>query len=460
MGGDLPKAIVRTREKPLLDHVLDALAVLAPEQTVLVAGHRRELLEAHLAHSPSAAQHSIQVVHQPEQLGTGHAVQCALPALSGFAGTVVITYADHPLFTPATLKLLTDLHHFKRATLTLLSFPASPPHGYGRIVRSADGAVSGIVEARDCNPEQQLLPECNSGVYAVDSAFLGPALRGLTNQNAQGEFYLTDIVATAAREGQRIAVCALNDGTEAAGVNSPAELAAVNLVLARRHLGLLQQAGVVFEAPDTCAVDATVQIAAGVTIGPNVQLCGNTTIAAGVTIEGTARIIDSHLEAGAVIKLGSRIEGSHVGAHASVGPFANIRPHSTLGPGSRIGNFVETKAATLAAGAKASHLTYLGDCTVGADSNIGAGTITVNYDGYKKSHTEIGAGVFIGSNSSLIAPVSIGDGALVAAGSVITRDVPADSLALGRARQEIKPDWAKRRRARISAASDGGGAAD
>ena len=446
MGGDLPKAITQTREKALIDHLLDAVAPLKPAKTIVVAGHKQELLRAHLTSSPSAKAHSLEIAIQEQQLGTGHAVKCALPALKDFKGTVLITYADHPLFTTNTLNHFISYHSFKKATLSMLSFRAPPPNGYGKVIRDAKGDVVRITEAKDCNPEESLITEVNSGFYAVDSAFLKPAIESLSNSNAQGEYYLTDIVEKASKEGQTVAAFPLSDATEAAGVNTPLELALVNEVLAQRHIHQLQSDGVVFVDPKSCFLDANVSIAPGAHIGPNVQLRGDTTIATDVVIEGTAIIKSSTIGERAVIKLGSHVEHASVGEETSVGPFAHVRPGSKLGAHCRIGNFVETKNATLHDGAKASHLTYLGDCVVGKDTNIGAGTITCNYDGYKKATTSIGEGVFIGSNSALVAPVTIGNGALIAAGSVITRDVPSEALALGRAKQENKEQWAKRRR--------------
>jgi bifunctional UDP-N-acetylglucosamine pyrophosphorylase/glucosamine-1-phosphate N-acetyltransferase len=446
MGGDLPKAVTQTREKALIDHLLDAVRPLKPSKTVVVAGHKQDVLRAHLAKTSSAQGHTLEIVTQDQQLGTGHAVKCALPALEGFQGTVLITYADHPLFTTETLELFTTYHSFKKSTLTMISFKAPPPNGYGKVVRDEKGNILRITEAKDCNPDEALISEVNSGFYAVDSAFLKPALESLTTNNAQGEYYLTDIVEKAAKEGQTVTAFPLADATEAAGVNTPYELALVNDVLAQRHITKLQREGISFLDPKSCFIDPHVTIAAGAHIGPNVQLRGSTRIAAGAVIEGTAIIKDSIIAENAVIKLGSHIEGSTIGRETSVGPFAHVRPGSNVGDHCRIGNFVETKNTTLHDGAKASHLTYLGDCVVGKDSNIGAGTITCNYDGYNKSKTTIGAGVFIGSNSALVAPVKIGDGALVAAGSVITRDVPPDALGLGRARQENKEAWAKQRR--------------
>lgn len=446
MGGDLPKAIAQTREKALIDHLLDAVAPLKPAKTIVVAGHKQELLKSHLTSSQSANGHHIEVAIQDQQLGTGHAVKCALSALADFKGTVLITYADHPLFTADTLNLFLSYHSFKKATLTMLSFKAPPPNGYGKVIRDAKGAVLRITESKDCNPEEALISEVNSGFYAVDSAFLKPAIEALSNNNAQGEYYLTDIVEKASKEGQTVAAFPLSDATEAAGVNTPLELALVNEVLAQRQIHRLQSEGVIFVDPKSCFLDAHVSIAPGARIGPNVQLRGTTSIAASAVIEGTAIIKNSTIGKGAVIKLGSHVEDASVGEETSVGPFAHVRPGSKLGAHCRVGNFVETKNATLNDGAKASHLTYLGDCVVGKDTNIGAGTITCNYDGYKKATTTIGEGVFIGSNSALVAPLTIGNGALVAAGSVITRDVPSDALALGRAKQENKEQWAKRRR--------------
>ena len=452
MGGDLPKALTQTREKALIDHLLDAIQPLKPAKTVVVAGHKQEELTAYLATSPSAKGHSIDIAIQDQQLGTGHAVKCALPALKDFKGTVLITYADHPLFTTETLDLFLKYHSFKKATATLLSFKAPPPNGYGKIIRDAKGGVLRITEAKDCNPEEALTAEVNSGFYAVDSAFLKPAVESLESNNAQGEYYLTDIIEKASKEGQTVAAFPLSDASEAAGVNTPHELALVNEVLAQRQIQRLQNEGVIFTDPKSCFIDAHVTISPGACVGPNVQLRGKTTIGAHAVIDGTAIIKDSSVGPRAIIKLGSHVEGASIGEETTVGPFANVRPGSKLGAHCRIGNFVETKNAILHDGAKASHLSYLGDCEVGKESNIGAGTITCNYDGYNKASTTIGKGVFIGSNSALVAPVTIGDGALIAAGSVITRDVPPDALGLGRARQENKEEWARLRRKSLETA--------
>jgi bifunctional UDP-N-acetylglucosamine pyrophosphorylase/glucosamine-1-phosphate N-acetyltransferase len=446
LGGDNPKAITQTREGALIDLVLSSLATLKPTKTVIVVGHKRELVEKHVRASIAAQGHSIEFAFQEEQLGTGHAVRCALPQLANCKGTVVLTYADHPLFTSETLTHFLSYHSFKKATVSMISFTAPPPHSYGRIVRGAKGEVLRITEAKDCNPEELLIAEANSGVYAVDSSFLKPAIESLSNSNAQKEYYLTDIVAKATKEGQSVCAFPLGDAREAAGVNTLSDLSFVNSVLAQRQMYALQGSGVLFDDPSSCTIDPSVTIEPSARIGPHVQLKGTTRIGANAVLEGSSLIIDSAIHTGASVRLGCRVEGSIIGEDTSVGPFAHLRPGTNLGADCRVGNFVETKNAHLADGAKASHLTYLGDCSVGKDSNIGAGTITCNYDGYKKSKTTIGQGVFIGSNSCLVAPLTIGDGALVGAGSVITKDVPADALALGRAEQTEKLGWAKARR--------------
>lgn len=447
MGGDLPKAMVRTREKSLIEHVLDATATLRPLKTVIVTGHKREIIEPFVSTSPSAAQHKIAFAHQPKQLGTGDAVKHALPVLGDFRGSILILSADAPLIESETLELFVKYHSSKKATVSLISFHAAPPSPYGRLIRNnKTGELEAIVEAKDCNIEQVLVDEVNSSIYAVDSAFIKPAIESLTNDNAQGELYLTDIVSKAHKEGQVISTFKLSDSEEALGVNTPSELSEVNRILGKRAISKLMEEGVEMLSPETCMVDSTVKVHPGAIIGPNVQLKGTTEIAKGVLIEGTAVIVDSKVSEGAEIRLGCRIEGAAIGPKAAVGPFAHIRPGTSIGSEAKIGNFVETKKAIIADGAKASHLTYLGDCKIGKDTNIGAGTITCNYDGKNKFETIIGDNVFIGSNTALVAPVKIGDGALIGAGSVITKDVPAESLGLTRPELVIKEGWTKRKK--------------
>jgi bifunctional UDP-N-acetylglucosamine pyrophosphorylase/glucosamine-1-phosphate N-acetyltransferase len=444
LGGEIPKALVRTRQASLIGHVLEGVKDLNPKKTVVVVGHGRELVEQHLQESPYHSKLNITFAYQETQQGTGDAVRAALPELEGHTGTVVITYADHPLFRAETLRHFIEYHQHKNATLSMISFQSAPPNSYGKIVRDAKGNILRITENKDCNPEERLVSEVNSGVYAVDSSFLKPAIDSLTNENAQNEYYLTDIVQKATSEGQSVAAFSLGDPTEAAGVNTNTDLSYVNSILAQRHLRELEESGVIFDAIETCTIEPSVTIQSGARIGPGVHLAGVTTIESGVFCEGYSRIQDTTIDKGAEVRLGCRIESASIGARATVGPFAHIRPGTFLAADVRIGNFVETKNAILDEGAKASHLSYLGDCVVGKNSNIGAGTITCNYDGQKKSQTSIGEGVFVGSNSALVAPVTIKSGALVGAGSVITKNVPENALALGRARQENRENWLKK----------------
>ncbi len=459
IGGELPKAAVQTADGSLVQLVLKVASSLNAESTVVVTGYKRSVVEESVrvgALSGAYSDRGLTFVEQRELLGTGDAVKSALPALSKFLGSVVILCGDVPLLKPETLKRLVEHHHSTSSTVTVLSAHQPLPNSYGRIVRTPDHRfVEQIVEARDCTAEQLLLTETNTGTYVVDSAFLAPALEKLTNSNAQKEYYLTDIVAIASREGQTVSALALLDASEALGVNTPEELLTVNAVLQKRTISRWASAGVQFIDPNSVFMDSSVSIGSGSTIGPAVQLRGSTTIGSNVTIEGTALLIDCSIADNAEIKLGVRAEGARIGEGAMVGPFAHLRSGTDLGPDVKIGNFVETKKATLGKGAKASHLTYLGDCSVGSEANIGAGTITCNYDGYQKSTTIIGKGAFIGSNTSLVAPVTVGDGATIGAGSTITKDVPSDALALTRAPQETRDGWSKRKRSVMEAKKGG-----
>ncbi|MCO6431102.1 MAG: bifunctional UDP-N-acetylglucosamine diphosphorylase/glucosamine-1-phosphate N-acetyltransferase GlmU [Deltaproteobacteria bacterium] len=445
MGSELPKVITRTISKPLINHVLESAAKLAPERIVVVTGHRRELVE-----DAVGGDCCVEFAYQEKQLGTGDAVKSALPALQDFKGAILILYGDCPLLTSSTLVEFRNSHVAANATLSFITSRAESPNQYGRVLRSAGGEVAGIREARDCTPEELLISEVNSGVYLVDSSFLKPAVAALNNDNAQGEYYLTDIVSAAVREGQIVNAWLLEKSEELLGVNNLYDLSLVNRVLHMRNTKELIESGVIVEDPATCYVEEGVKVSPGAVLGPNVKLMGSTVVGRGAVIEGTALIKDSQIGEEAVIKLCTRIEGASVGERCSVGPFANIRPGSLFEPEVKIGNFVETKKARLKQGVKASHLTYLGDCTIGENSNIGAGTITCNYDGYKKYETLIGKGVFIGSNTSLVAPVAVHDGATVGAGSVITKDVEKDALAFTRPVQVSKAGWSRYKREKLS----------
>ena len=439
MALELPKVAVRTEEKALIQHVLSATDMLPFERTIVVTGFQEELVQNVINEgfdSSFYANNKIEFAHQAEQHGTGHAVKCSLDQLKDFTGTVLILFGDVPLVQAETLSNHLKHHEQDKATITLLTFQAEPDSAYGRIVRNSNGQVEKIVQAKDCSANELLNTEVDSGIYAVDSSFLIPAIESLTNDNAQGEYYLTDIVEKAIQEGQAISTYSIVNSEELLGVNDPLQLSQVNQILRRRRAEALILNSVSLADPASFYCDPGVKISSDVKIGPNVQLRGNTSVEKGVVFEGSAYISNCKIDAEALIRFGVRAENAIIGSRASVGPFAHLREGTNIGPEVRLGNFVETKKSTMHKGSKAPHLTYLGDTTVGEAANIGAGTITCNYDGVKKSPTEIGEKAFIGSNSSLVAPVKIGAGATVGAGSVITKDVEPNSLALTRAPQK------------------------
>jgi len=406
--------------KPMLRHLTDSLATLNPARTVVVVGALKEQVEAEVAKKADV------VVQQP-QLGTGHAVLQAAPPLAGFDGKVLVLYGDAPLVPAATMQRLLDALSDDVA-VAVLSFRPEKPGAYGRVIAEA-GAIRKMVEYKDASPAERAETLCNSGLMAVRAADLFPLLARVTNNNAAGEYYLPDVVGLALADG-RACVVIETAADDVAGANSRAELADLEAIFQRRRRTELMAAGVSLQAPETVFFAADTEIAADVEIEPFVVFGPGVKIATG-----------------ARIRAHSHIEGAIIGADCEIGPFARRRPGTVLGKGAKIGNFVETKKAVLGDGAKANHLSYLGDVTVGAKANIGAGTITCNYDGFFKYQTVIGAGAFIGSNSALVAPVTIGDGAIVAAGSTVTRDVNSDALALVRPEQTEKPGWAARFRA-------------
>jgi len=447
MGRDVPKVLICTRSKSLIEHQLETIAKLSPEKVVIVVGHKRGEVEK--AASEYAANYSLKNVEfavQEEQNGTGDAVRTALGNLKNFTGTVLIIYGDIPALKYETLSALFEVHQKEKATLTLIALKGDAENAYGRIVRDDAGNITKIVELKDCSPEQKLIDETNAGIYAVDSSFLGPAVEALTNDNAQGEYYLTDIVEKAYSEGQIIASLVVYDETEIQGVNTLHDLCLVNKTLRMRKVKEFIDSGVVVEDPSSLFIDDEVQIAPGVQIGPSVILKGSTVIEEGVIFEGSAFLKDTHIGKGTVVKFSVRAEGARVGANVMLGPFAHLRPGTVLDDEVKVGNFVESKNSHLEKGAKVSHLSYIGDSTIGSGANIGAGTITANYDGYQKHKTTVGAGASIGSNSVLVAPVTIGEGATVGAGSVISKDVEKDSLVLTRAQLKTKSGWSKAKR--------------
>ncbi|MBI5493691.1 MAG: bifunctional UDP-N-acetylglucosamine diphosphorylase/glucosamine-1-phosphate N-acetyltransferase GlmU [Deltaproteobacteria bacterium] len=440
MKSALPKVLHQAAGLPLVAYPIRAARALNCDPVVVVVGHGADAVTA----AARASWPQVRTALQKEQRGTADAVRCALGEL-GDADRVLILYGDCPLFTAATLGRLIARVEKARAALGVITAVMPDPTGYGRMVRNAAGLVVGIVEHKDCTDAQRTIREVNSGIYLVDRAFLVDALTRVGTGNSQREFYLTDIIRMAADKG---AVADLPvPAEEMAGVNNRADLAGAEGVLWERNRRAALEAGASLRDPPSTFIESTVTVEGDVTLGHGVMLGGNTVVRAGARVDGPSVIIDSDVAAGAHVKSFSHLEGARVGARALVGPYARLRPEAVLEEEVHVGNFVEVKKATLRRGAKANHLSYLGDATVGEKSNVGAGTITCNYDGYGKYLTDIGRDVFIGSDSVLVAPLKIGDGAYVAAGSVVTDDVPANALALGRGRQVNKDGRAEQVRA-------------
>jgi bifunctional UDP-N-acetylglucosamine pyrophosphorylase/glucosamine-1-phosphate N-acetyltransferase len=399
------------------------------------------LINAYLGDKPK-----IQAVIQEPQLGTGHALLQVEPVLAGQTGTVVLLSGDVPLLSPSTLRSLVDTHLSSKAAATVVTATVERPYGYGRIVRIG-GEVARIVEERDASPAEREIKEINSGIYAFELAPLFEALRSIGAQNAQGEYYLPDLVAIYRRRRRPVATWTVSSPSQIRGINSRSELAEVSHMVRQQKNEELMAAGVTLVDPATTYVDVDVQVGQDTVIHPGVHLEGSTRIGAACEIHAGVRIVNATVGDRVTILNHCLIVDSEVGSGCQVGPFAHLRPDSVLGDGAKVGNFVELKKATLGAGAKANHLSYLGDATIGAGANIGAGTITCNYDGTRKHQTTIGEGAFIGSDSTLVAPVTIGDHAYVAAGSAITANVPPGALAVARSRQENKEGWVAKRKA-------------
>jgi bifunctional UDP-N-acetylglucosamine pyrophosphorylase/glucosamine-1-phosphate N-acetyltransferase len=421
MKSALTKVLHEIGGRAMLGHVIDAAETLSPTRMAVVVGD----------HAPEAGEYArrlrddIAVAVQAPPQGTGDAVKQALPALQGFEGAVLVLYADTPLIMPATLRALADKIE-NGAAVAVLGFTPEDVGAYGRLKTNAEGGLEAIVEAKDASDEELRIGFCNSGVMAFDAQFLQSHIGDINNDNAKGEYYLTDMVAIA-RKSDRDCVAIEVDSQEVLGVNSRIELAEAEAVFQNRRRHAAMAAGATLLDPDTVYFSYDTELGKDVVVGQSVVFAPGVKVADNVEI-----------------KAFSHLEGALVSTAASVGPFARLRPGAALGDGAKVGNFVEIKKADLGAGAKVSHLTYIGDAEIGADANIGAGTITCNYDGYDKHKTAIGAGAFIGSNSSLVAPVRIGDGAYVGSGSVITKDVEPDDLAVARGRQAAIKGWAAR----------------
>ena len=411
---------------------------------VVVVGHQAEAVEAALVASLPGA--PLRFAVQEKQLGTAHAVLAARKALRGYDGAVAILSGDVPLLETDTLLQVVRARAREGAPLAFATMTLDAPRGYGRVVRDAGGRPARIAEEKDATDAERAIREVNAGLYCADATFLWKALARVGSDNAQEEFYLTDLVAMAARRDGAVAVDVPPE--EASGVNDREELARAGRVLVRRRARALMRAGVTIEDPDRFDCDEGVEIGPDTTIEPGVRLLGRTRIGAACRIGAGAILRDAVVGHQVAVRPYTLVEEATVGARAILGPFSRVRPGSEIGEEAHVGNFVETKKTVLGKGAKANHLAYLGDATVGAGANIGAGTITCNYDGEKKHPTKIGARAFVGSDSILVAPLEIGDGAYIGAGSVITKDVPAGALGVGRAHQVTKEGWVAERAAR------------
>lgn len=434
MKSELPKVIHKVNGIPMISKIIEVLSELNPEENILILGHKKEEVL-------KVVGENCDYVLQTEQLGTGHAVIQAKEKLQDYDGDVMVLCGDTPLLRESTLKSLYEYHKTSGAVTTILTSIYENPFGYGRIVKE-DGLVKAIVEEKEASDEIKKIKEVNAGVYCFNSKELFRALDRIDNNNEKGEYYLTDVIGIQVSENKKVQSFVLEDNMEILGVNSKVELAQAGKVLRDRKNKELMEDGVILIDPETTYIENNVKVGKDTVIYPGVFLQGNTVIGENCEIIGSTRIIDSTL--GNNIRIESSvIEESIIDEGVTMGPFAHLRPKSHLKEKVHIGNFVEVKKSTLERGVKAGHLTYLGDAQVGENTNIGAGTITCNYDGVNKFKTVIGKEVFIGSDTMLVAPVNIGEKALVGAGSVITKDVPNNSLAVSRSKQIIKTDWRK-----------------
>ena len=450
MRSELAKVLHRAGGRTLLEHVIRACQPLKPAQLLVVVGHQATEVGA-LAESLGA-----QAIIQQPQRGTGHAVQVARRAIRKSAKIAMVVPGDAPLLQTATLAALLDTHRRGEAAATLLSAELDDPIDYGRIVRDSEGRVQAVVEEKAATPEQRAIREVNSSIYSFTLEKLWPALNALRPNNFHRELYLTDAIGFLRQHNERVLAQIAPDANEILGCNTRAHLADVDRVFRARKANELMVSGVTMYLPETIVIDPGVQAGADTILEPGVQLLGETRIGARCKI-GTGSVLrDARVDDGATIGAHSILDNSRVAAGAQVGPFARLRPGADIRAGAHIGNFVEVKNSVIHEGAKANHLSYLGDASVGREANIGAGTITCNYDGVNKNKTSIGNRVFIGSDTALVAPVRVGDGAYVGAGSIITHNVPADALAVARGRQVNKPGWAAKRRREMKKAAHAG----
>lgn len=436
MKSKLYKVLHPVCGKPMVEHIINRVEETKPKEIITIVGHGAEMVKEQLGDRSEYAL-------QAEQLGTGHAVMQAAQFLEGKKGTTLVISGDTPLLTTATLNNLFEYHQGKNASATILTAQAPNPTGYGRIIRDHVGIVEKIVEQKDASPEEVRVKEINTGTYCFDNELLFDALSKLNTDNAQGEYYLTDIIEILKSEGKIVAAYQTEDFDESLGVNDRVALAEANRIMRNRinHQHMLN--GVSFINPEATYIDAGVKIGAETVIEPGVYLKGQTVIGSECLITAGSEIVDSKIGDHVIVK-SSCIEESIVHNHVDIGPFAHLRPKAEIKETAHIGNFVEVKNAKVGEGTKVGHLTYVGDATLGKEINVGCGVVFVNYDGKNKHHTNVGDNAFIGSASNLVAPITVGDGAFIAAGSTINQDVPKDAMGIARARQVNKENYAKK----------------
>jgi len=447
MRSELAKVLHRAGGLPLVEHVVRACQPLKSAQLLVVVGYQAEDVSAVVTGLGA------QTVLQQPQRGTGHAMQIARRAIRRSAKLALVVPGDTPLLRTGTLAALLDAHRRGEAAATIVTAELDDPTDYGRVLRDSEGRVQAIVEEKAATPEQRAIREVNSSIYCFTLSKLWPCLNALRPENAHRELYLTDVIGLLRQRNERVLAHVAPDPQEILGCNTRAALADVDRIFRARKAYELMDSGVTIYLPETVVIDPEVTAGPDTLVEPGVQLLGKTRIGARCKIQTGSVLRDTRVDDDAVIGPHSILDSSRVGLKAEVGPFSRLRPGADIRAGARVGNFVEVKNAVLHEGAKALHLTYLGDASIGSKANIGAGTITCNYDGVAKHHTKIGNGVFIGSDTALVAPVRIGHGAYVAAGSTITENVPSDALALARGRQVNKPGWAAARRKEIARAS-------
>jgi bifunctional UDP-N-acetylglucosamine pyrophosphorylase/glucosamine-1-phosphate N-acetyltransferase len=441
MKSGLVKVMHPLAGKPMVHWPVEAAREAGATRVVLVVGHQAETVQEYFA---GAAEIAFAI--QEEQLGTGHAVACAAPFLTGTGGRVLILCGDVPLIRPATLKGLLEHHEKRAAAVTVLTTHLDNPYGYGRVVKREGGRILRIVEEKDATEEEKGITEVNSGIYCVETEFLFDAVLNLKKDNAQGEYYLTDIITIAMERGKLCVSYPAAGPEEILGVNDRVQLAAAGSVLRRTINEALMLAGVTFIDPSVTYIDKEVSVGRDTIIHPNVHISGTTRIGERCTLEPSVTIRDCSIGNDVTIKTGSVLTDAVLHDHVAIGPMAHLRPGTELMEQVKIGNFVETKKVVIGAGSKASHLTYLGDAVIGKNVNVGCGTITCNYDGVKKHRTVIGDDVFVGSDVQFVAPVTIGHNSLIAAGTTVTQNVPPDSLAIARTPQINKEGWKLKKR--------------